>query len=319
MPISNETLKKPAKTYLFGYPLKRSYSPFLHNTLYKILHVPRTYSKWETLSIEEVVAATHAEDFVGAAVTMPHKVAICKHCDDMTEEGRAIGACNTIFWRKEADGSRKLVGHNTDCIGVRDSFLLDAGPHLTKNRSRPGMIVGGGGASRSAVYAMAVYLNCSPIYVVNRDESEVEHMIADFKKSATPSFNPEMIHVKTPEQAKELPAPAYIVSAIPCFPPKTPEEIAARNTLEAILAKPEKGAILEMCYHPHIWTDICTIARDSGWRVITGEVAMIWQGIEQQKVWLDCKQEELPVKQTFDIVVKQVKADSANHTEPPDF
>ena len=57
---------------------------------------------------------------------------------------------------------------------------------------------------------MAVYLNCSPIYVVNRDESEVEHMIADFKKSATPSFNPEMIHVKTPEQAKELPAPAYM-------------------------------------------------------------------------------------------------------------
>ena len=33
----------------------------------------------------------------------------------MTEEGRAIGACNTIFWRKEADGSRKLVGHNTEC------------------------------------------------------------------------------------------------------------------------------------------------------------------------------------------------------------
>ena len=64
MPISNETLKKPAKTYLFGYPLKRSCkprhpsrrflplrassdSPFLHNTLYKILHVPRYASlRW---------------------------------------------------------------------------------------------------------------------------------------------------------------------------------------------------------------------------------------------------------------------------------
>lgn len=33
------------------------------------------------------------------------------------------------------------------CIGIRDSFLLD-GPLTTKDAVRPGMIVGGGGASR---------------------------------------------------------------------------------------------------------------------------------------------------------------------------
>lgn len=35
-------------------------------------------------------------------------------------------------------------------------------------------------------------------------------MLADFKKSALDTFRPECIHVKTPEQAADLPAPAYM-------------------------------------------------------------------------------------------------------------
>jgi quinate dehydrogenase len=57
---------------------------------------------------------------------------------------------------------------------------------------------------------LAVYLNCSPIYVINRDDSEVDAMLADFANSRLPSFRPEMIHVKTVEQAESLPAPAYM-------------------------------------------------------------------------------------------------------------
>lgn len=44
--------------------------------------------------------------------------------------------------------------------------------------------------------------------------------------------------------------------------------------------KTEKGVILEMCYFPHPWTVIAEIAQSAGWTVVTGEVAMIWQGIE---------------------------------------
>lgn len=58
--------------------------------------------------------------------------------------------------------------------------------------------------------SLTVFLNCSPIYVVNRDDSEVDTMLADFKKSALDTFRPECIHVKTPEQAADLPAPAYM-------------------------------------------------------------------------------------------------------------
>ena len=82
-------------------------------------------------------------------------------------------------------------------------------------------------------------------------------------------------------------------------------------------AKPEKGAILEMCYNPRVWTDICTVSKEQGWDVVTGELAMIWQGIEQQKIWLNATTEELPVQETVDLVSKQVKSDTETGAAPP--
>jgi quinate dehydrogenase len=60
---------------------------------------------------------------------------------------------------------------------------------------------------RASIYALHTWLNCSPIYIVNRDDQEVKDLIDDYKKNATPKFDPELIHVKTPEQASSLQAP----------------------------------------------------------------------------------------------------------------
>lgn len=96
------------------------------------------------------------------------------------------------------------------------------------------MIFGAGGASRAAVYAMTKWLNCSPICaslsaagswgfvdklgvsfadVVNRDDNEVNALIADFKKNASESFDPKLVHIKTIEEAESLPAPGSALSS----------------------------------------------------------------------------------------------------------
>lgn len=59
---------------------------------------------------------------------MPHKVAILPHLDGLTEEGRQVGACNTVFVQEAVDASsgkttKKYIGTNTDVIGVRDALL----------------------------------------------------------------------------------------------------------------------------------------------------------------------------------------------------
>lgn len=96
---------------------------------------------------------------------MPHKVAILKHLDGLTPEGASVGAVNTLFIQEDSDGRRRFMGTNTDVIGIRESFLLNARPEAYVNR--PALVIGGGGAARSAVYALRTWMKVSTIYLVS--------------------------------------------------------------------------------------------------------------------------------------------------------
>src|SRR5690349_16873662 len=101
---------------------------------------------------------------------MPHKVAILPHLDELTEECRDVGACNTIFVKDLPNGRRLFCGTNTDVIGVREAFLKNLASPTQVISDRPAMVIGGGGAARSAVYALRKWLKVRDIYLVNRDK-----------------------------------------------------------------------------------------------------------------------------------------------------
>lgn len=209
---------------------------------------------------------------------MPHKVAILKHMDELTPEGRDCGACNTVLIRKNKDGSRKYIGTNTDVIGIRESFYQNVTYPVEAFHNQPGMVIGGGGAARSAIYALRRMMHCKPVYLVNRFKDEVDEIIEECKARG---YGQNLVHVETVEQAKKLHAPKAIVSCIPDFPPVTENEIQARQVVEVLLNTHDKGAFLEMCYHPSPWTEMGRIAEEAGWQVILGTEAMIYQGLEQ--------------------------------------
>jgi hypothetical protein len=72
------------------------------------------------------------------------------------------------------------------------------------------------------------FFGVSTIYIVNRDDSEVEAVVKGFTDSPIPGFEPTI--VLTP------PRTAYVVGAVPCFPPVTEAEIAARETVLAFMS-----------------------------------------------------------------------------------
>src|ERR1700761_8132388 len=209
---------------------------------------------------------------------MPHKVAILKHLDELTPEGLDVGACNTVMIQKNPDGSRKYVGTNTDVTGIRESFYQNVKNPERVFHNRPGMVIGGGGAARSAVYTLRRMMQCKPVYLVNRDKAEVDAVIAECK---TRGYGQNLIYVETVEQAEKLSGPGAIVSCIPNYPPRSENEIQSRKVTEVMLSKEQKGAMLEMCYHPTPWTDLGNIAEQSGWQVILGTEAMIYSCLEQ--------------------------------------
>ncbi|CZT52740.1 probable quinate 5-dehydrogenase QA-3 [Rhynchosporium secalis] len=293
--------------YLFGSPIAHSLSPLLHSTVYASLKLNYAYLLYETPSISACLALTKSPNFQGAAVTMPHKVAIIPHLDVLTPEGLAIGAINTIFLRAALDGRRLLCGTNTDCIGIREAILQNTSPVQSAGmKGYPGMIIGGGGTCRAAVYALINFIGCEEVYLVNRDKSEVDAVIAE---CAAKGFGDKLRYVASIGEAEKLAAPRVVVSAIPDFELKNEDEIRARCIVEMILGKSENGALLEMCYHPNPDTAIARLAEKSGWNVIGGIEAMIWQGLEQDKIWLRRKASSLPVEEVRRVfALKETKA-----------
>lgn len=245
---------------------------------------------------------------IGASVTMPNKVAIIPHLDELTDECRDIGACNTVFLRTITDDTtgstrRILCGTNTDVIGIRDSFIYNVPSPATTYHSKPALVIGGGGAARSAVYALRRWLQVTTIYLVNRDAEEVTSVIRD---CAARGYGEDLLHVATLDQATSLPAPGAIVACVPDFAPQTPEELQARAITDDFLERGHGGAMLEMCYNPTPFTQLAAIAEDKGWQVILGTEALIWQGLEQDRYWTGKTVEELPVKKVQQAIAEKV-------------
>ncbi|KAF2687182.1 NAD(P)-binding protein [Lentithecium fluviatile CBS 122367] len=290
--------------YLFGHPIAHSMSPLMHQTVYDGLGLKWSQFPLDSLDMDLFLRLRTDPRFYGASVTMPHKITIMKHLHHLTPEGAAVGACNTLFLRTDpATGKRQYWGTNTDVVGVRDAFYQNVPDPDNSFHGRPALVIGGGGAARSAVYALRTWMKASKIYLVNRDRAEVKAVIDE---CMTRGYGDQLVDVSTLEQAQKLEGVGAIVACVPNFPPKTPEEIEARAVLECFLEKPHKGAVLEMCYHPSPWTEIAELSQRTGWQVIVGTEAVIYQGLEQDKLWTGKEIEEMPVKRVHDVIAAKL-------------
>ena len=281
--------------YLIGCPISHSRSPGLHDAIAATTATSYAQVLVESADLEAFMyfLRNHAESpkpkLLGSGVTMPHKLNVIPYLDQLTPEAKAIGAVNTIFLRKVASNADRLEfwGTNTDCVGIRDAFLNNMKQSMEPLNSI-GLVLGGGGTCRAAIYALQTFLGCTTIYMVNRDASEVESVIRECKANGTAQG---LVYVQDLQQAKDLEPPSLIVSAVPDFSPKTEGEKAARELVEYFLHEQQpskRGALLEMCYHPQAGsstTEITRLASENEWQVIGGLAAMIGQGLEQAKLW----------------------------------
>lgn len=110
---------------------------------------------------------------------MAIKSSIVPFLDRLTHEARVTGAVNTVV---KVGG--KLVGTNTDILGVKNALLralrlqhpdmvISPQGRYPDNFGGAGLIIGGGATTRSAAHALAT-LGLHPIYLVNRDVGEVK-------------------------------------------------------------------------------------------------------------------------------------------------
>lgn len=206
----------------------------------------------------------------------PRRIYIRTDSDYISDRCLTLGSCNNVYLK-----NGKLVGSNTDWIGILECLRSASKDGIGK----PALLIGAGGAARAAVYALYAHLGCPKIYIVNRDEQEVADLRTDSESYGTQG--PELIHIRSPGEAKELAAkPFYVVGTVPDFEPKTEEERAGFEIIRYQLsnAGDTKGVFLDMCFNPRR-TRFLKLAEELGWKTVEGINIIGWQLHEQYTLW----------------------------------
>jgi shikimate dehydrogenase len=152
---------------LLGHPVSHSKSPEIMNAAFEECHLPFVYLAYDVKkeALRQAVAGMGALGFQGFNVTIPHKVAVMDHLDEVEEGAEAIGAVNTVV----RDGSR-WVGINTDGEGYLRALMQESG---FDPKGEAVTLIGAGGAARAVGYALA-RAGAAMIRVINRTPSGAE-------------------------------------------------------------------------------------------------------------------------------------------------
>lgn len=280
--------------YFVGQNLGHAVTNQIHDIIAEELALPWKLRAIDSPSLDEFSRAMRAENFGGAVVTIPHKISIMHCLDRIDDMGSLLGACNNVY--KSPDGL--LTGTNTDWIGVRDSLLQLARQPAIRGVGadpladgeipgfgKPGFVIGSGGAARAAVYTLHKVFGASKVYIVNRDNQEVEALASDITKGYEKSSirAPDIIHLRRREDVASADDVFYGVGTVPDLEPTTPEEIQARSTLESLLDK-NNGVFLDMCYKPRVTRNLL-LTSQKGWATGEGGQVVAWQLKAQWKLW----------------------------------
>lgn len=157
---------------VWGWPVKHSASPAMHNAAYKALGLDLVYVPFAVApdALPAAVAGVRALGLLGVNVTVPLKELVPPLLDRLTDRAARLGAVNTLFW----DGDQ-LCGDSTDGPGFL-AALAHAGATLTPGREA--IVLGAGGSARAVVDALVQ--SGLRVTVANRTVARAEEVASRF-------------------------------------------------------------------------------------------------------------------------------------------
>jgi shikimate dehydrogenase len=160
---------------LIGWPVEHSLSPAMHNSAFAHLGLDWVYVPLPVRpeDVSQALKGLAALNFVGVNVTVPHKQAVMRYVDELSDAAKTTGAVNTIHIK---DG--KFFGYNTDATGFLNS-LIEADCHP---KGRRVAVLGAGGAARAVVFALA-RAEADSVIVFNRTAERAAFLVDDLTET----------------------------------------------------------------------------------------------------------------------------------------
>jgi shikimate dehydrogenase len=257
----------PKRLAVLGQPVSHSRSPAMHNAALAELGLA---DEWLYEAIE--VAPDHfaarvrtmpREGYVGANVTVPHKLAALALADMASEPARAIGAANTLSF---AGG--RVAAENTDATG-----FLDALPRPPEGQRA--LVLGAGGSARAVVWALVTH--GAEVAIWNRTPAGAEGLAREFGARVV---RPNRTDGALPTRGQDL-----IVNATTVGMGTSSGQPADLRSLPIDAdALGEKHELVDLAYGA-VETELARAARARGADVVDGLEVLVRQGAASLRIW----------------------------------
>jgi shikimate dehydrogenase len=276
---------------LIGNPVAHSLSPAMHNRAFAELGLDFVYVAFAVENVAGAVAGMRAFDnFRGMSVTIPHKVSIIPHLDEIAEVDRRIGSVNTVV----KDGGR-LKGYGSDGPGARQA-LRDAGVELAGTRIT---ILGSGGAARAIAFNLAE-VRPAALSLLGVIEPELQALTHDLVSKTGVRATCALLGPHVLEAAL---ADSQVL--IHCTPvgmhPKTDESVVPATLLHKDLT------VMDIVYNP-LKTKLLAEAEARGLRTVSGVEMFVNQAVIQFELWTG---QRAPREVMRNVVLDHLRAESA--------
>lgn len=158
-----------ARACVIGHPIAHSRSPLIHGHWLSTLGIAGAYEKVDVSpdAFPAFLSNLRAHGYIGANVTVPHKLTAYQLVERRDAAADAIGAVNTVWYEDNV-----LCGGNSDAHGFIAS-LDDTTPRWDIADGRA-VVLGAGGAARAAAFALVT--RGVAVAIVNRTEQHARDL-----------------------------------------------------------------------------------------------------------------------------------------------
>ena len=250
---------------VIGFPIAHSKSPKMHGLWLaqngiKGHYVPLAVSPDD---FEQVLKLLPKMGFVGANVTIPHKVTALQLATHATDRARQIGAANTITFGENGE----IYADNTDGHGFITN-IKSKYPDWSASTG-PSLVLGAGGAARAVLSAL-LDDGAPQILIANRTRENADRLAHDFGESVTV--------IEWSDVPTQIANVATLVNTTSLGMVGKPP-----MTLDLSQLQPEI-LVSDIVYTP-LETDLLKTASDKGCKTVDGLGMLIYQGMPGFEKW----------------------------------
>jgi shikimate dehydrogenase len=161
---------------VMGYPVSHSRSPVIHRLFAIQTGQDLQYELLQVVpdKLETAVRQFQRTGGKGLNITVPHKAAVAKLCDQLSERAATAGAVNTLSFREG-----EIHGDNTDGIGLLRDLAIN---HALTLEDTSILILGAGGATRG-ILGPLLEMQPASLCIANRTLDKAEALVDIFSRT----------------------------------------------------------------------------------------------------------------------------------------